>query len=140
MPKITPEEFVEKYSRRMKGAVEDIRRGLEKVNVAPTELAAKKKDKMKTRLMEALESGIWEQRLKKVTLEQWKAKAIEKGVGRIASGVDSAVDKVKEFAGQLLAYQESLKAKIDAMPDLTLEDRINRMTTWVREMAKFRKK
>lgn len=140
MAKITPSEFAEKYARRLKGSVEDIRKGLEKVSVSPTELAAKRKDKMKARINEAIDSGKWENNLKKVTLDEWKTKAIEKGVSRIASGVDGAVKKMEDFANQLLAYQDSLKAKIKAMPDMTLEDRIARATAWIREMSKFRKK
>lgn len=138
--KITPDEFVEKHARRLKGAVEDIRRGLEKVTEAPTVKAAAKKDKMKMRINEAIDSGKWENALKKVGLDEWKSKAINVGVGRIASGVDASASKVKDFATQLLAYQNTLKERIDRMPDTTLEDRITRMTTWVREMAKFRKK
>jgi len=40
MAKVTPDEFVEKHARRLKGAVEDMRRGVEKVTSAPTAAAA----------------------------------------------------------------------------------------------------
>jgi len=140
MAKVTPEEFYDKYQRRLKGAVDDIRRGLEKVTEAPTAKAAAKQDKMKARIVEAIDSGKWARGLKRVSIEDWKTAAINKGVGRIAAGVDGASDKVKEFAAQLLSYQDSLKSKIEAMPDLTLEDRINRAVTWIREMSKFQKK
>jgi hypothetical protein len=138
--KITPDEFVAKHATRLKASVDDIRKGLEKVTEAPTLKAAAKKDKMKMRINEAIDTGKWETNLKKVGLDEWKNKAINVGVGRIASGIDAASAKVKDFASQLLSYESSLKDKIDKMPDTTLEDRINRMTTWVREMAKFRKK
>jgi len=36
-----------------------------------------------------------------------------------------------------LPFQDRLKTQIEAMPDISLEDSINRMTTWIREMSKF---
>lgn len=140
MAKLTPSEFADKFARRLKASVEDIRKGLERVSESPTAKAAAKKDKMKARINEAIDSGKWSERLKAVSLEEWKSKAIDKGVNRIASGVDGSIKKMEDFAAQLLSYQDSLRAKIKAMPDMTLEDRINRATTWIREMSKFRKK
>jgi hypothetical protein len=139
MPKITitPEEFAEKHARRLKAAVEDIRAGVERVTESPTAKAAAKQDKMIARLQEAVSSGKWAARLKAVPLEDWKSKTIEKGLGRIAAGIDAAHDKQVKFAGQLLPYEQDLLGKLEKMPDLTLEDSINRATTWIRNMAKF---
>ena len=49
-------------------------------------------------------------------------------------------DKVISFAGQLLPHIDKVKGEIDKMPDLTLEDSINRMATFTRGMSKFHKK
>lgn len=138
--KVTPEEFAEKHARRLKAATEDIRRGIERVDVAPTQKAAAKEQKMLQRLTESVQSGKWANRLKSVTLEEWKNKTVSKGIPRIASGVDGAQDKIREFAAQLLAYEAELKAKVDAMPDLTLEDSIARATEWIRGMSRFKRK
>jgi len=139
MARVTPEEFQEKHARRLKAATEDIRRGVERVSEAPTLKAAAKKEKMKAKLMEALDSGKWENGLKRVTLEEWKAKMIEKGVSRIPAGIDAAADKVRAFASELLPYIDSQVANVKRMPDVTLEDSINRMVTFIRGMAKFRR-
>ena len=106
--KLTPEQFAEKHARRLKGATEDIRNGINAVTVAPTEKAAAKKDKMLNNLQAAVQSGKWERGLKAVSLEAWKQKALNKGLGRIAAGVDEAHDKVVDFASQLLPYQDTL--------------------------------
>jgi len=37
----------------------------------------------------------------------------------------------------LLPHIDSVRAGVEKMPDLTLEDSINRMSTFVRGMAKF---
>jgi len=140
MSKLTPQEFREKQARRLKGAVEDIRAGVEKVTTAPTVQAAAKQDKMVQNLQAAVQSGKWASRLKKVSLEEWKAATANKGIPRIAAGIDGAAAKVEDFASQLLPYEDQVLAQLKNMPDLTLEDSISRATTWIRQMAKFQKK
>jgi len=140
MANLTPEEFQEKHARRLKASIPDIEKGVGRVNVAPTAKAAAKVDKMRKRMLEAIDSGKWERGLKKVSLEEWKDKTLTKGIPRIAAGIDGAAKKVQDFASQLLPHIDKSKAIIDKMPDLTIEDSINRMATFVREMAKFKKK
>ena len=140
MARLTPEEFAEKHARRLKGSVEDIRTGVGRVTTAPGQQAAKKADKMLANLTKRVQDGTWAKRVAGVSLEDWKGKVIDKGLGRIATGIDSAHAKVVDFAGQLLPAVDTAQAKVKGLPDLTLEDSINRMNTFIREMAKFSKK
>ncbi|MDD3428108.1 MAG: hypothetical protein PHR42_04150 [Caldisericia bacterium] len=137
---MTPEEYAEKQARRLKGAIEDIRAGVSRVTESPTAKAATKSDKMLAGVQRAVQSGKWGARLKAVSLDEWKQKTIEKGLGRISSGIDGAHDKVVSFAAQLLPYQADLQKQIEKMPDLTLEDSLNRMVTFIRGMSKFQRK
>lgn len=139
MAKLTPIEFQEKHNRRLKAASEDIRRGIERVTVSPTAQAAGKIDKMKAHLIEAFDSGKVKRGLLSVTLEEWKRKALDVGVGRISAGIDASSGKVISFAEKLLPAVDAAQAKVKAMPDLTLDDSIRRMTTFVTEMSKFHK-
>lgn len=136
-PKVNAEQFVEKHARRVKGALEDMRQGVERVTEAPGVRAAKKADKMRANLLEALDSGKWQRRVASVTAEEWKAAMLNKGVNRVAAGIDAAHDKVRAFAEQLLSYQANLMSQVENMPDLTLEDSIARATAWIRGMSKF---
>lgn len=138
--KLTPEEYAEKHARNLKGATEDIRRGIARVTEAPTAKAAAKQDKMLAGITEAIHSGKWAAGLRRVSLEEWKDKTTVKGVGRIAAGIDAAHDKVVDFATQLIDYENGLMTRIEAMPDLTLEDSISRATHWMREMSKFKRR
>ncbi|RKX83485.1 MAG: hypothetical protein DRP58_08635, partial [Spirochaetes bacterium] len=95
--------------------------------------------KMRKRLMEALDKGKWEDGLRRVDVGEWKETTKELMETRLSSGVEKAERKIVEFAEELLSYQDALKKKIEAMPDITLEDRIRRMETWIREMAKFKR-
>jgi len=135
---MTPERFAEKQARNLKAALEDMRAGVEAVTESPGKQAAAKSDKMRARLLAALDSGKWKNNVGAVTAEDWKKAMIEKGLSRVPGGIDGAAEKVQEFARQLLDYQKGLKEKVDKMPDLTLEDSIARMTNWTRGMSSFR--
>ena len=135
--KLSPEEYAEKHARNLKASVPDIRAGVARVTESPTAKAAAQQDKMIARLQEAVASGKWAAGLRRVSLEEWKDKTLNKGVGRIAAGIDAAHDKVVAFASDLIPFENTLMGRIDAMPDLTLEDSIQRATEWIRGMAKF---
>lgn len=137
MPKLTPQEAQIKHARNLKASVSDIRDGINRVSTAPGQLAAAKADKMLMNLTEAVTSGKWARRVSAVPLAEWKQKAIEKGIPNIGRGIDLAAPKMVAFYSQLFPYQESLQARINSMPDLTLQDNIQKMIAWTEGMADF---
>lgn len=139
MAKLTAEEFQEKHARRLKGAVEDMRKGVLGVTESPTAKAAAAAAKMKARIVESIDSGKWANGLRRVTLDEWKTKMIEKGVNRVATGIDGAKDKVVSFASELLPHIDKGVESVKKMPDVTLEDSIARMTTFIRHMSGFKR-
>jgi len=139
MPKVNAQEYTEKWGRNLKAAVQDIRRGVERLQQNPCELAAAAQDKMLARLTEAVNNGKWAAGLRRVTLQEWRQHMLNKGVGRIAAGVDGATTKMTQFAQELLAYEENLQRQIAGMPDVTLEDSIARAVAWIRGMSQFRR-
>lgn len=139
MAKLSPSQVAEKHARRTKGAVQDMVQGVQNVTVNPAAQAITKKNKMVQNFNEAMNSGKWERGLKRVTLEGWKESMINKGAGRVAAGIDSALPKTEAFFAELLPFQEDLSKKVSTLPDLTLEDSIQRATTWIRGMSNFRK-
>jgi len=139
MAKLTATEFQEKHARRLKASVEDVRKGIDRVTENPCEKAAAKQEKMLANLTRAVNEGKYAAGLKRVTLEEWKRKARDIGVNRIAAGIDGAKSKVVAFAEELLPHIDRQQAKIAAMPDVTLDDNINRMTTFVRGMSEFKR-
>ena len=137
MARLTPEQAREKHARNLKSSVPDITIGVRNVTEAPGKKAAAQADKMLANLTESVTSGKWGRKVGAVTLESWQNDMINKGIGRIASGIDGASEKVENFFEQLFPYQDSLLAELKTMPDLNLEDSINRMVHFVRGMAKF---
>jgi len=139
MARKTATQVAEKWNRRLKGSTQDIEAGIQGVTTAPTQLAAGKLDKMRKNLVEAIDSGKVADGLNRVSLEEWKTKTLRKGVPRIAQGADEAQPKVQAFMGELLPHIETVKAQVDSMPDMSLEDNINRATAFMRGMANFRR-
>jgi len=139
MSKLTPAEFQDKHARRLKASVEDVRKGIDKVTENPCEKAAAAQDKMLTNLTASVNSGKWAAGLKRVDLATWKTKARDIGVNRIAAGIDGAKAKVVSFAEVLLPHIDRGQDKIKSMPSITLDDNINRMTSFCRHMATMKR-
>lgn len=137
MAKLNAQEFREKHARNLKASQPDIRRGIERVTVAPGKAAAAKQEKMKANINASIDSGKWAKNVSKVSLSDWQTKAINKGIPRIATGIDAAAAKVEAFASRLLPAVDAAVNKIKTMPDLTLDDNIARMGAYAREMARF---
>lgn len=135
-----PKEVAAKFVRRTQAATQDMIAGVNAVTVNPAQEAIKKQDKMLNNLTIAVQEGKWKRGLGRVTLEDWKASMINKGASRVAAGVQAAQGKMEAFYSELLPYQAELQKKIDAMPDTTLQDGINRAVQWMTDMNKFRRR
>ncbi len=139
MARKTASQVAEKWNRRLKGSTQDIEAGIQSVTQAPTQAAAAKLDKMRANVIAAIDSGKVKQGLDRVSLEEWKTKALRKGVARIAAGADEAQPKVQQFMSELLPHIDSVRAQVESMPDMTLEDSVNRVATFMRGMANFKR-
>lgn len=137
--KIDAAAAAEKWQRRTAGSVQDIQTGVQNTDKNPMALAAAAQDRMKARLLAAIDSGKWKAGLLSVSTQQWKDAMIQKGIPRISAGVQQAQPKMATFFGELFPFQDALVTKVDAMPNTSLEDSINRMTTFVRGMAGFKR-
>jgi hypothetical protein len=135
--RVTAAQLADKWGRRLSGATQDIQNGVNRVTSNPAEAALAAKDKMVARFQAAIAAGKLERGLARVTLAGWKDKMLTLGVGRIPAGVQAAQGKVQDFATQLIAHENAGLQKISGMPSTTLEDNINRMSTFIRHMAGF---
>lgn len=139
MAKVSASEFADKWASRLSGATDEIRRGVERVTESPMAKAAQKKAKWVARMTDPKTQEKWAANTGAVTLEEWKRALLDIGLGRISGGTTKAKPKMQRFAEALLAYQDSVAAKVRAMPDVTLEDSKARMIAWFDAMSKFRK-
>lgn len=135
-----PKALAEKFVRRTQAASQDMVNGVNSVTVNPAQKAIAKEDKLKNNWNEAINSGKWRRGMGTVTLESWKQSMIQKGAPRVAAGVQAAQGKMEQFFSELLPYQEQGLAKLASMPDMTIEDSINKAVAWMRHMAQFKRR
>lgn len=135
-----PKAIAEKFVRRTQAATQDMTNGVNAVTINPAQQAIAKEAKLLQNVTQAIQSGKWRRGMQTVTLESWKQAMIQKGAPRVSAGVQAAQGKMEQFYGELLPYQEQLQTKLSTMPDLTLEDSINKAVTWMRGMSNFKRR
>lgn len=133
--RLSASQVSDKWAGRIKAAIPDIVSGVEGVTDSPMEKAIAKKDKMRANVLSAIDDGSWENGLKKVSLADWKTKTAAKVRERLSGGVDAGMDKRKQFDTWLVDRLNGVLPDIAAMPDMTLEDSVNRVRRLMEHMA-----
>jgi hypothetical protein len=136
MPKMSPEEAAGKWQRNAAAAAGEYTRGVERVTVAPGDLAAASVAKFQARFLESVPK--WERNVR-VPLGEWQQAAREKGSQRFASGVAQAEPKMARALAELFPHIERVQAQVRSMPSTSLPDRINRAVAFMNGMAQYRK-
>ena len=139
MAKMTAREVAEKQVRNAQNASGDYVKGVQKLTVNPMELAKKAKQKMMTKFQEAMQDGSYEAGLDSVSLDDIKNAVATKGAQRYAPGVMAALPKTVAFLEEFLPFIEQVQSEVNAMPSITLEDNIAKMTANVRALARFKR-
>lgn len=137
MARLTAQELVEKQATRTKNAIQDYQKGIDRVTEAPGVKAARKVDKMRAGIQEALDSGKWQNNVASVGLSEWQAAAKNKGAQRISAGIDAAKPKMVPIFQQILDHQDAGLAQLQQMPDITPEQREARALFMMRHMRKL---
>ena len=130
---------VDKAIRNASANLQQYKDSVNAVTVAPGVQAAKKVDKMRANTLAAIDSGKWAENTAAVGLQDWQARTAGKGADRLIAGMEDSRDKTVDFRQQLIDYQNTVVAKLDAMPDTTPEQREQKMLANVREMRKFKR-
>lgn len=139
MVRATPQQYAERLIAGVANNAEKIRSGVESVTDSPMEKAAGKKDKWIQGIQDAAANGKWERGLRRVSLNEWKASFINKGIQNMQTGVRNARPKMEAFAEEFFPHLEKIQAKVASMPDVTLEDRLQRMMENARGIAGFKR-
>jgi hypothetical protein len=140
MARVSPQDAAAKWARRLSGATEDIRAGVQRVNVAPTQLAAQSADKMLAKVTEAVQNGKWQDGLQRVSLAQWQSAVLTKGLPRIAQGAQAGQSRMAQFMSEFLPYLDQGVSQVKNMPNMTVEDGIQRAAAMIRWNSQFRRR
>lgn len=134
--RVTPDQGGDKWASRLGAATTEITNGVNRVTVAPGQLAAAKFDKWLSGVQAAAQK--WRSRVASVPLESWKASTLA-GIPRISSAATAKVGKYKAFASEFYPHLEAGMQKIHAMPDNTIDARINSAVEMMRHNATFKR-
>lgn len=139
MARLNAREIAEKQVRNSQNAATDYVSGVKKVTESPMQKAKQKQDKLVQNFNQSVSSGKWAEGLDAVSLEDWRKMTETKGGQRYASGVKEAMPKTQAFLEEFLPFVEQVQQEVNAMPDMTLEDNINRMAANARALSRFKR-
>lgn len=116
-----------KWQRNLAAAGPSYVAGVNAVQTAPGELAARAADRMAQKVQDSVTSGRYQAAARKVTLDQWKQAAITNGANRLSSGATKGKQKMQDFLTNFLPVMANASAKVASMPKGTMEDSLNRV-------------
>lgn len=130
---LSADQVAQKWAANTGAATQAYTDGVNAVTVAPGQAAARAVELWATNVAAAKQK--YAANSSKVTLSDWQAAAVGKGAARLASGVQAAQPKMQQAMTKLLPY---IAQQVNALPQRgTLDQNINRMTAFVRGMAKY---
>jgi len=135
MAKLTAQQWMDKWSRRMSAAGPDIQSGVARVQTAPGVSAAAASSRMLAGVTAAINNGTWQARVSAVPLSAWQSAMTTKGLNRINDGVQQA-SKTKVGAIQtFLSAVDAAVSDTNTLPKGSLEQNIARSAAFQRSMA-----
>lgn len=135
MPNFDPNAAAQNWVNALQQASQKATAGAQRVQVSPGQRAAEQAQKYINRVNEALPK--WQRKVGAVTLQQWQAAYIQKGVPRIATGAQAAQADYQQALTPLFQFMQNLWQQVDSMPSATEADRENRMLAWARGMRQY---
>jgi hypothetical protein len=135
MTALTAEQVAAKWSQNLSGATTNITAGVNAVQLAPGQAAARQKAVYVANVQASADK--WASNVAAVSAEQWKQDMIQKGIPRIATGAQQAQPKFAGFMNRLLPYIATGKSTLPARGNLS--QNIARSTAWIQYMANFKR-
>jgi len=135
----TPTQIADRWAARLAASTEKIRQGVQAVTEAPTHKAAARSEAYAQGVQRAVSDGSYERGLLRVSLEDWKSKTLEVGIGRIAQGAAAAKGDFASFMGEFMPHVEAGQRQLDQLPRGDLEQNIARANAMIRHNATFRR-
>ena len=130
MPKITPQESVQKWQQRTAASVNDYISGINRTTVAPGELASRQADVYLANVQANVNK--WKRNVGAVSLSDWQQAAINLGAPRIATGVNAATEKTLRATER--NFQNIDNALAGLPPRGTFEQNMARMNQFVTKL------
>jgi len=119
----------------MQAAGQQITEGVNAVTVAPGVQAAKQAQTWIAKLQASVPK--WTKNVAAVSLSDWQQAMITRGIPNISAGVTAKQGNYAAFAAKFYPYLAQGQAQVRAMPNVTLQDGINRAVAMINYNAKY---
>lgn len=119
-----------KYKQRATAAASDYVTGAQTTTKDPTQLAIAAIPRMRAQIINAIDTGVVANGLRRAGKQGWLDGVINKGSQNYTTGVQNSDAKFLAAFGPLLQYEAQLQQQIDNMPNVTDADRKARMNAW----------
>lgn len=134
---VSPDQATKNWVEAMQGVRSKVEAGVNAVTVAPGQKAADAADFWQDQVGSDKAKRKFKARVAAVSLGDWRASILGKGVSRIAAGATQAQPKMARHMAKFIPHVQAIAERVRAMPKSTLDDRINRMVAQVRGNAEF---
>lgn len=138
MGNLDPTSATAKWVANLSGATTSITQGVQAVQTAPGQQAAKQVNTWLAKIQQS--SAKWQKNVAAVSLQDWQNSMINIGIPRIASGAQQKQSKYLAFAQSFYPYLATGQAKVKAMPNVTLQDGIARAVAMIQYNAAYQGK
>lgn len=123
----TPQQAAQKWVNNLSNAGAAIQDGVNAVTVSPGQAAADQIQLYLQNVTAAVNSGKTESALRSITLDGWKTNFIKKGLPRIATGAQAALQKVTAFHQSFDPVMQQASQQVKGMPKGSTEAALARM-------------
>lgn len=127
MARKNPIDSFDKYKKRAESAGDEMKKGVERTTVNPTERAAAAVDKYAAGTQKAVSDGTFVRGCQASTLEDWKSATAGKGSQNYANGVRSISPKAKRAMTEQFEKAQKASEEIQTMANVTEDDARQRM-------------
>lgn len=135
MAKVTAQQWLQKWGTNLGASSQYITAGVNRVTVAPGQEAAAAAARMLSGVTASVTSGAWAARVSSVSLPQWQAAMINKGIPRLQTGISAAQANKTTSIQNFLSAVDAAVSDVNALPKGGLEQNIARSVAFQRSMA-----
>lgn len=135
----TPQAVATKWKTRTAAAQQDYLDGVANTDKDPTALAIQAGPRLLANFTARFNDGTWANGLRRAGKAGWQKAVQDKGGQNFSNGVNAAEGKVAEAFAPLLAFEQNLQNEVGSMPNVTDNDRDQRMLRWAQRMRTYKK-
>lgn len=135
---LTSAQIADKWVKNTSGASQAYTDGVKAVTTSPMDQAAANVNGYLQGVQDAVTSGKYVRGLKRRTLADWQDACVKLGASRLATGVSNAKPRMQSFLDQFLPFLANNVSIVKAMPNQTLQQRIDRAVRMMNLNATFK--